>query len=330
MTRSSPGVSVVLTTFRRARELPATINSILRQTYPDFELILSDDASPDDTEAVCREYERADRRVRYRRNPTNLNMPGNLNAGIREAVAPLIANLHDGDVYRADLLERWKGALDESQDAAFVFNACEAVDSGGKLLATYSHDFPKRLERGAFVSYMMGRFTGSHNDVTRVVGPDGFNSPLGKGQRFKRWLSGPFDSPVWGTVMARQRCYQDANGFDPHFGFISDVDMWLRLNEESPAVYIREPLISLAPRGNDRPHSDMNWKVEVALADIFLKCAERTRWAPPGGRAALLRDIRSARSRRWLFLIATALKRGQWNRAREGLAILTGHAGNGD
>src|SRR5215472_6933670 len=78
-------VSVVLTTYNRAHVLSQTIDSILRQTLHDFELIITDNCSTDGTEEIGRKYEYLDSRVRYRRNDQNLYMPGNLNAGIREA-----------------------------------------------------------------------------------------------------------------------------------------------------------------------------------------------------------------------------------------------------
>jgi glycosyltransferase involved in cell wall biosynthesis len=312
----------VLTTFRRATQLPATIDSILGQTHEDFELIISDDASPDETREVCREFEKRDRRIRYRRNTANLNMPGNLNAALREAKAPLVANLHDGDVYRPDLLARWKDALDRQGDSAFVFNACDVVDASGKLIATYSHDFPDRLERGGFIEYALGRFRGTHMDATRVAGPDGLPIRPELWERCVGWMSGPFGCPVWGTVMARRHLYEEANWFNPRFGFISDVDMWLRLNAEHPIAYISDPLIALAPRGSDRPHSQVNWRLEEALADTFLACADRFRASSPDDRNALKRIVRAARNRRWILFVAIALRNRDWRRARDGMATL--------
>jgi len=100
-------VSLCLTTCNRATVLPATVDSLLSQTFSDFELIISDDCSTDHTEEICRDYQARDPRIRYFRNNRNLKMPGNLNAAIGRATGEYIANLHDGDVYRA---ERWPAA----------------------------------------------------------------------------------------------------------------------------------------------------------------------------------------------------------------------------
>ncbi len=210
----TPKVSVVLTTYKRAHILPATIDSILAQTFRDFELVICDDCSPDETEKVGREYERADPRVRYQRMAKNIGMPGNLNAGILASSGDYIANLHDGDLYEPTLIEKWCAALDACPRAAFVFNAYRAIDGNGKTVRIY-------------------------REPLGLCAP---GSQLLEEIFFRRWM---FDSPVWGTVMGRRSAYLSAGLFDPRFGFVADVDMWLRLAEDYDVAYIGEPLIGL-------------------------------------------------------------------------------------
>jgi glycosyltransferase involved in cell wall biosynthesis len=210
-------VSVVLTTFGRAKLLPATIESILDQTLHDFELLISDDCSTDGTETVCQTFVRRDHRVRYRRNETRLGMPGNLNAALREARGDLVANLHDGDVYDRRLLERWRDALVACPSAAFVFNAYRHLNPDGTLRGTTRESLPSCFPGLVLLE-----------DIY-----------------FRRWR---FGSPVWGTVMARRSKYEAVGYFDDRFGFQSDVDMWLRLAEDSFVAYVDEPLITLPSR----------------------------------------------------------------------------------
>ena len=126
-------VSVILVTYGRAELLPATIESILDQTLDDFEFLISDDCSPDETEAVCRTFANRDDRVRYRRNEMRLGMPGNLNVALKEVRGDLIANLHDGDLYDHRMLERWRQALLACPNAAFVFNAYRHLAADGSV-----------------------------------------------------------------------------------------------------------------------------------------------------------------------------------------------------
>src|SRR5216683_3445975 len=69
---STPRVSIGLPVYNGERFLPPAIDSLLAQTFKDFELILSDNASTDRTEQICRDYAACDPRVRYFRNETNI------------------------------------------------------------------------------------------------------------------------------------------------------------------------------------------------------------------------------------------------------------------
>lgn len=209
-------VSVVLTTYNRAAALRDSLSSILEQSFEDFELIVSDDCSPDATEQVVAEFAQQDERVRYRRNETNLGMPGNLNAGISASRGEFIANLHDGDLFDRDLLRLWVTALETCPDAAFVFNAYADMDEDGRVRRMHLHDVPPCMPGHLFLERNF----------------------------FKSWR---FQSPVWGTVMARKSAYEAVGLFDERFGFWSDIDMWMRLAEHFSVAYVSRPLIRLAP-----------------------------------------------------------------------------------
>jgi glycosyltransferase involved in cell wall biosynthesis len=242
----APKVSVVLVTYKRAHLLPATIESILAQTFKDFELIICDDCSPDETETVCKQYEKHDDRVRYRRGQKNVGMPGNLNAGIIASSAEYIANLHDGDIYDPKLLEKWLAALEAYPRAAFVFNAYRDLDRHGNTV---------RIWRAP-------------------LGPCVPGSLLLEKIYFRRWR---FNSAVWGTVMGRRSAYLDVGLFDLRFGFVSDVDMWMRLAERFDVAYVDEPLIHLASR-EAAPHlwdKSVDVSIQAHIAQMFWEARVR-------------------------------------------------------
>ena len=285
MSASVP-VSICLTTYNRAAVLRASIDSLLAQSYGEFELIISDDRSTDDTEAICREYEARDSRVRYFRNAENLKMPGNLNAAIGRASGTYVANLHDGDVFRRDLIEKWKAALDDAPAAAFVFNQYQSFDRHGR----------PRIDR-------------SPHERSR----DAREIPL----HFFR----TFTSCVWGTVMARRSAYRTAGPFNPAYGFISDVDMWLRLARDHEVAYVAEPLITITPREPQHPYAFVHWRVELWTFSIYVAHLEfyRDRLAAQVERyrASYPRRRRERLVRNMLI----CLKHRRWDRLREGLAI---------
>lgn len=284
---TTPPVAVCLTTYNRAAVLPATLESIIAQRMGDFELIISDDGSKDATEEICRSYTSQDKRVSYFRNPRNLKMPGNLNSALARASAPLIANLHDGDVYRPDLLEQWRNALDQDREAAFVFNALEAVGADGSHRCFHSHSFGPRIDVLQLTRFMLTQLT----------------------------------SPVWGTVMARRECYESVGYFKPKYGFISDVEMWMRLNADYPVAYIKEPLIKIAPREVTHPYSYLDWDLEqigiTIHRDIISLLAQR---GMISSREAL-RRLRKLRERRWLFLAGSCARRRRRDLYLKGMAL---------
>jgi glycosyltransferase involved in cell wall biosynthesis len=81
-----PKVSIGMPVYNREPYIPAVLDSVLSQTYRDFELLISDNASTDRTEAIGREYAARDSRIRYVRNATNLGLAGNYNSVFRLAV----------------------------------------------------------------------------------------------------------------------------------------------------------------------------------------------------------------------------------------------------
>src|ERR1017187_8873907 len=173
MSGKTSSVSVVLVTYNRAGLLDPTIDSILTQTLPEFELIIADDASPDGTLAVCKRWAASDSRITYQRRVENVGMPRNLNLGVTASAGDYVAILHDDDVYDRTLLEQWKRCLDEHPNAAFVFNSYRALDAKGQTSKLFRERLPRCMPGSALIE--------------RVF--------------FRRWL---FDSPVWGTVMMRR------------------------------------------------------------------------------------------------------------------------------
>jgi glycosyltransferase involved in cell wall biosynthesis len=214
--QSTEDVSIVLVVYNRAQFLARTLECLLRQSYPHFELMICDDASTDGTDEVCRNYAARDPRIRYIRNYKNMGMPGNLNNGIQLARHELIAILHDGDIYEPDLIESWRAALLDHPSAGFVFNQYVHLAPDGKSGAA----------TGWFPEFMSGS-----EFLENYVFPDR-----------------EVEFPVWGTVMGRRSIYMELGLFDPRFSFWSDVDMCCRIAEQHDVAYVRKPLIRLPSR----------------------------------------------------------------------------------
>ncbi len=102
-------VSIVLPTYKRARVLPHAIGSVLAQTYANWELIVVDDNSPDDTAQVVAGF--TDPRIRYMRNDPNLKLPRALNRGFSLARGDYLTWTSDDNLYAPRAIEAMVGRL---------------------------------------------------------------------------------------------------------------------------------------------------------------------------------------------------------------------------
>lgn len=99
-----PLVSAIIATYKRADLVPRAIESVRKQTYTNMEIIIIDDASPDNTESVVRSI--PDNRIRYIRHENNKGNSATRNTGIRAAKGEYIAFLDDDDEWCVDKIER--------------------------------------------------------------------------------------------------------------------------------------------------------------------------------------------------------------------------------
>jgi glycosyltransferase involved in cell wall biosynthesis len=133
-------VSVVMPTYNRASLLERSIKSVIDQTFKDWELIIIDDASTDQTPAVLDAWAKKDSRIRIIRNPKN-NYPDiskNLNNGINEAKGKYIARLDDDDVWiDKEKLEKQVDFLENNPDHVVIGSGVIVVNDQGQELFRY-------------------------------------------------------------------------------------------------------------------------------------------------------------------------------------------------
>lgn len=123
-----PTVSVVIPTYNRAHVLPRALDSVLAQTYRDFEVLVVDDGSTDETADVLAHYGDRDERVRYLVQPQNTGVSAARNRGIREARGSLVAFLDSDDAWFPEKLERQVGRFRQSSDdVGLVYCGVETV-----------------------------------------------------------------------------------------------------------------------------------------------------------------------------------------------------------
>lgn len=126
-------VSVVVPVYNASRFLSRTINSVLAQTYQNFEIIIVDDCSTDDSLSIAQNFAKQDSRIQLLHNPKNIGVAETRNRGINEAKGEYIAFLDSDDVWLPQKLER-QMALAKRTDADIVYCSYEFIDENDKRL----------------------------------------------------------------------------------------------------------------------------------------------------------------------------------------------------
>lgn len=134
MSAHVPKVSIGLPVFNGENYLAAAINSILQQDFEDFELIVSDNASTDATEAICRDYTTRDKRIKYSRNATNIGASGNYNRVFELARGDFFKWASHDDECHPSLVRRCLEVFDAAPTSTvLVFTKAEIIDESGQV-----------------------------------------------------------------------------------------------------------------------------------------------------------------------------------------------------
>lgn len=129
-------VSVVLPVYNGEKYLSESIESVLQQTYKNWELILVDDGSTDKTAEIAKHFSQMDSRVRYEKNPENLKLPRSLNRGFSLANGDYLTWTSDDNLFYPQALEIMVETI-ENKQSDFVFASCDLIDAGGKIFDSW-------------------------------------------------------------------------------------------------------------------------------------------------------------------------------------------------
>jgi glycosyltransferase involved in cell wall biosynthesis len=136
----SPKVSIGLAVYNGEKYLQEAIDSILAQTFTDFELIISDNASSDRTEEICREYATCDSRIRYYRNATNIGGIKNENLTFALSRGQYFRLAAHDDVLAPELLEKCVEVLDRNPSVILSYTTTIKIDRQSNYLGTIDRD----------------------------------------------------------------------------------------------------------------------------------------------------------------------------------------------
>jgi glycosyltransferase involved in cell wall biosynthesis len=205
-----PKVSVLIPTYNYGRFLAEAIESVLAQDFQDFELLIADDCSADNTAEVVRPFCARDARVRFEVNSANLGMVNNWNQCLAKARGEYIKFLFGDDkLIHRQALSKMLALLNQYPSAVLAASARAILDKDSNTVDIY-RDLPEGCHYGRKI-------------ITAYLMENGKN------------LVGEPSVVMFRKTDARR-------GFDPKYQQIVDVEMWIHLLEKGDLAYTREPL----------------------------------------------------------------------------------------
>ena len=138
-------ISIVLPVYNGSDHVAESIKSVLEQTYRNWELIIVDDCSTDDTPEIIAGFERSDSRVRVFRNKANLKLPASLNVGFADAKGDYFTWTSDDNMYRPEALEKMVAVLEENPETGLVYADYTVINDAGELIYTKINPQPSEI-----------------------------------------------------------------------------------------------------------------------------------------------------------------------------------------
>jgi len=213
----NPTVSVIIPTYNRANLIGRAIQSVLNQTYKDFELIIVDDGSTDNTKEVIKEFQKKDKKINYIRHEKNKGGSAARNTGIKLARGAYIAFLDSDDEWLPEKLERQIKAFEESgSQVGVIYTEFAVVSTNGKSMRERNKNLRYQGLRGSILEELL---------ISNCVG-------------------------TTSTVMVKRECFKEVGGFDEALWSCQDWDLWLRLAKVYQFKYIPSFLVNVYVHGN--------------------------------------------------------------------------------
>lgn len=140
----TPTVSIILPTYNGERNLADSISSCLSQTFKDFELIIVNDCSTDQTLHIANEFAAKDSRVKIVSNDANKKLPASLNIGFEQSKGDFLTWTSDDNFYKPDALAEMLGQIRKT-DADLVYADYDVVDSDKNIIESKKLKGPENL-----------------------------------------------------------------------------------------------------------------------------------------------------------------------------------------
>ncbi len=208
------------------RFLPESINSILAQTFNDFEFIIVDDGSTDATSEILKEYSSKDSRVKVVTNPENFGLTRSLNIGIRAAHGEYIARMDAGDTSEPERFSKQVEFLDRNLDHVLVGSFASTFDENSKKVGEMNSAIDSESVKKVLIRY----------------------NPI-----------------VHSSIMVRKDILEKAGNYNEAWKYAQDYEMYFRLMKFGKLANLPEQLVSYRLSPNSITRKKNNKQVGFAI-----------------------------------------------------------------
>lgn len=218
--KKQPLISVVLPAYNAQSTIHQTIESVLNQTYENWELIIVDDGSKDETVEVARRYD--DKRIKIVCLSQNRHICNALNEGLRHSKGEYIARIDCGDVFISNKLEKQLDYMEENPECGASFSWSNLIDKDGNIINDKFPEIFKMMssKRNRSQTEWMEYFIGHGNCICHP------------------------------SAMIRKDVLDDVGWYDLAYVQGQDYDLWVRIVLKYPIYMFEECLVSCL-YGND-------------------------------------------------------------------------------
>lgn len=248
-----PLVSVCIPAYNNEDTIKETMDSVLRQTWTNLELVVVDDCSGDGTLAIVRAMAQEDSRIRVYENEHNLGMAGNWNRCLELCRGEYLKLLCADDLIHETLIAREVKLMEENPEALLVQTDTRFIDIYGKTTGFYRRYYKKGLVDGKKVC------------------------------RFSLFTRDYLGAPLANLV--RRSAYEACGGFDPSFVYIIDYDFYMNIACTGKIYILHEPLNSFRIRSDSNTGQVMGGGKEQIyieehrrLARKYASCLSLSPW----------------------------------------------------
>ena len=141
-----PKISIITPAYNCEKYLSEAVESVLKQTWEDWELLIIDDCSKDKTYECMQKLARQDKRIRVFQNEHNSGSAATRNYGVRQATGEWVAFLDSDDLWREEKLEKQMAVIEKNPEASFLFTGSAFIEDDGMTIAHVLH-VPQRINR---------------------------------------------------------------------------------------------------------------------------------------------------------------------------------------